>query len=375
MNRTPIMEICLETPIVESARVAQVRGLFDLPRRPLSKRSWSIDLPLYQKPWNVGLVVGPSGCGKSTLARQCWPGALDHAAVLSRFGGGSVVDAFPEGMPIAEIVVLLSAVGFASPPQWLLPFSALSTGQQFRAGLALLVAMAAPGRLILSDEFTSAVDRTVARIGAHAMAKAVRMRRLHFIALTCHEDVEPWLQPDWVCRPAESLFSWRLLRRRPAIALDVVRCQASAWRLFAEHHYLSHAHNPRAVCFLASWQSRPVAFTSWLPLLGRGRPGRREHRTVTLPDYQGAGIGNALSAFIAGLWKALGLRAVSTTTHPALIASRRHSPLWRITREPSLALRGDRLLHATTRLTAGFEYVGPPQPVVLARLLLRDSPF
>jgi hypothetical protein len=29
------------------------------------------------------------------------------------------------------------------------------------------------------------------------------------------------------------------------------------------------------------------------------RPARREHRTVTLPDYQGAGIGNALSNFVA----------------------------------------------------------------------------
>jgi GNAT superfamily N-acetyltransferase len=369
------MDIEVTAPIIHTPRVAQIRGMFDLPRTSTSQRRWSVDLPLEKKPWNVGLVVGPSGCGKSNLARHHWPDAVSHVDVHSRLGKGSIVDAFPTGTPITEIVSLLSAVGFASPPAWLLPFDALSTGQQFRAALALLLAMAKPGVPVLSDEFTSTVDRTVAQIGAHAVAKAVRSRGLQFVALTCHEDVEPWLQPDWVYRPAENRFLWRSLQWRPPIALDVVRCRASAWPLFAPHHYLSRAHNRGAVCFLASWHDRPVAFSSWLPLQCRGRAGRREHRTVTLPDYQGAGIGSALSAFVAALWNALGYRAVSTTTHPALIAARRRSRVWSPTRERSWASTGDCFSHATTRLTAGFEYVGPPLPVVLARMLLRDSPF
>jgi GNAT superfamily N-acetyltransferase len=141
--------------------------------------------------------------------------------------------------------------------------------------------------------------------------------------------------------------------------------------LFAPHHYLSGGHSPGAVCFLASWRGRPAAFSSWLPFVGRGQRARREHRTVTLPDYQGAGIGNALSALVASLWKGLGFRALSTTTHPAMIAARCRSGLWRLTRRPSFARRGDRLAHATTRLTAGFEYVGPALPVLLARTLLQ----
>jgi hypothetical protein len=95
---------------------------------------------------------------------------------------------------------------------------------------------------------------------------------------------------------------------------------------------------------------------------------------VTLPDYQGVGIGNALSAFVAALWKALGHRALSTTTHPALIRARCRSPLWRMRRPPSFATsRGGRLGHAVTRLTAGFEYVGPPLPRPLARVLLESG--
>jgi ABC-type lipoprotein export system ATPase subunit len=365
--------ISVETRIVETPRVMQVRGMFDLPRAQCSTVSWNINLPVEEKPWQVGLVVGPSGCGKSTIARRLWPEALDHTAAMRHLHRGCIVDAFPNDWPITDIAELLSSVGLASPPCWLRPFRVLSTGQQFRVSLALLLASAPPGGLVVCDEYTSVVDRTVAQIASHALARTVRRRGLRFIAVTCHEDVEEWLQPDWVYRPVEDAFQWRCLRRRPAIHLDLVRCKASAWPLFAPHHYLSHGHARGAVCFLASWHNRPVAFSSWLPFVGRGPRARREHRTVTLPDYQGVGVGNALSAFVASLWKGLGYRALSTTTHPAMIAARCRSPLWQITRKPSFARGGDRLAHATTRLTAGFEYVGPAAAPWLGRTMLKEE--
>jgi GNAT superfamily N-acetyltransferase len=126
-----------------------------------------------------------------------------------------------------------------------------------------------------------------------------------------------------------------------------------------------------AVCFLASWQDRPVAFSAWLPFVGSGPKTRREHRTVTLPDYQGVGLGNALSDFVASLWAGLGYRAISTTTHPAMIRARLQSPNWEMHRAPSFAASHEgRLCHATTRLTAGFRYVGEAMPFVAARALL-----
>jgi GNAT superfamily N-acetyltransferase len=277
-------------------------------------------------------------------------------------------------MPIKDIVALLSAVGFASPPAWLRPFHVLSTGQQFRVTLALLLASTPAGQRIVFDEYTSVVDRTVAQIGSAALAKTVRQRGQQFVAVTCHEDVEAWLQPDWIYRPAENLFAWRRLRRRPAIALDIVRCAASAWPLFAPHHYLSAALARSAVCFLANWHERPVAFSAWLPFVGSGPKARREHRTVTLPDYQGVGIGNALSDFIASLWAGLGYRALSTTTHPAMIRARLRAPNWRMHRRPSFAAGHEgRLRHAATRLTAGFHYFGPPMPYALANALLETA--
>jgi len=371
------MHIILETPIVDTPRVRQIRGIFDLADDKTSRVEWTVHLPLAQRPWNIGLIVGPSGCGKSTLARHLFPEACHTderglpAGLADAMRAGTVVDGFPAGMPIRDIALLLSSVGFASPPAWLRPFQVLSTGQKFRVTLAWLLASTAPGRTLVFDEYTSVVDRTVAQIGSAAVAKVIRQRGQRFVAVTCHDDVGEWLGPDWVYRPAENVFAWRRLWRRPTIPLDLVRCKASAWRLFAPHHYLNAGIAPSAVCFLASWRNRPVAFSAWLPHVGAGPRTRREHRTVTLPDYQGVGIGNALSDFVASLWTGLGIRAISTTTHPAMIRSRLSSTNWTMHRKPSFAARSEGgMRHATTRMTAGFTYVGPALPAVMSRALL-----
>src|SRR5690606_28713055 len=106
----------------------------------------------------------------------------------------SVVDAFPRGMSISDVTQLLSAVGFSSPPSWLRPFRCLSNGEQFRATLARTLAK--PDKLVAVDEFTSVVGRDAARFGALAVAKTVRRQGRQFVAATCHDDVEAWLQPD-----------------------------------------------------------------------------------------------------------------------------------------------------------------------------------
>jgi GNAT superfamily N-acetyltransferase len=380
--------ITVESPIASTPRVAQLRGLFDLPAEATSRLEWTVTLPLDERPWNIGLITGPSGCGKSTIARRLWPAEVEHSSRMSWPADHALVDAFPAGLSVKEVTALLSSVGFSSPPAWLRPFAVLSTGQQFRAMLARLLAeaLACPGGvkpLIVQDEFTSVVDRTVARIGSSALARTVRGRGLRFIAVSCHDDIIDWLQPDWVYRPAlaiggekagtEDAFTWRLLRRRPRIVVEVSRCQAKEWRLFAPHHYLSHGLAASAICFLARWEGRPVAFSAWLPFVGTGQRARREHRTVTLPDYQGAGIGHALSSLIASMWRGLGYWATSTTTHPALIQARRRSPFWALHRAPSFAEEHEGRLpglrHATTRLTAGFKYTGPALPSRWAKLL------
>jgi ABC-type lipoprotein export system ATPase subunit len=365
------VRITVDCRIEPTPRVLQVRGAFDLPEEKVSRLTWDIALPLAERPWNIGLIAGPSGSGKSTIANRVLGAACGSAPWPD---DRSILDGFPDDLSVKEIAMLLSAVGFASPPAWLRPYRVLSTGQRFRADLARLLAAAQPDTVAVMDEFTSVVDRTVARVGSAALAKAVRARGLKFVAVTCHDDVIDWLQPDWILRADDRTFAWRELQRRPPLHVELVRSTAQAWPLFKDHHYLSDALNASAACFVAfvalpGDAPKPAAFSAWVNQLTL-KGGKREHRTVVLPDYQGVGLGMAVSSTIAAMWKGLGHRATSTTTHPAFIAARNRSPLWRMTRAPSLAPGGCRFKHAATRLTAGFEYVGPALPTEDALQLL-----
>jgi ABC-type lipoprotein export system ATPase subunit len=363
----------VSSSVERTARVLQVEGIFDIPPSKRSEQQWNVDLPIELKPWNVGLIVGPSGCGKSTVARELFPESMK--ATYEWSGSQSILDGFPASMGVKEIVDLMSSVGFSSPPSWLRPFHTLSNGEQFRVTMARTLAESKD--LAVVDEFTSVVDRTVARIGSCAMAKTVRRREQKFIAVTCHEDVEEWLQPDWVYRPAEQTFAWRLLRRRPPIELEIRRVNHSMWKIFKRHHYLSQDINPACYAFCAFLNGQPIAFDAWLPFVGKlkdSRKARRGHRTVCLPDYQGVGIGGALFGHIASAWAALGLRAFSNTAHPAEIRNRARSPNWKMIRPPSRTARDNNArLNATRasgRLSASFEYVGAKMPIEQAHALM-----
>ena len=100
------------------------------------------------------------------------------------------------------------------------------------------------------------------------------------------------------------------------------------WRLFARHHYLSGSLAVGARCYLATWNGEPVTFCATLPVITK-RNHRRFTRIVTLPDYQGMGIGMRVVAAVASLHRAEGLRINVTSSHPALIRHCRRSPDWK----------------------------------------------
>lgn len=78
----------------------------------------------------------------------------------------------------------------------------------------------------------------------------------------------------------------------------------------------------------------------------------REHRTVCLPDFQGVGIGNAMSELIAACYRAKGDPYRSTTSHPAMIRHRMQSPHWRCMRQPSISVQGQGTIHGRNRKAA-----------------------
>lgn len=243
--------IDLTSDVVRTARVMQMEGMFDVTPTNSTHLHWDVDLPLHERSWQIGMIVGPSGSGKSTVARELWP--EEYARTYTFDSKRSVLDAFPL-MPIREVIELLNSVGFSSPPAWVRPFSVLSTGEQFRVWVAMALAYAlhrageaveapqsnnpderigphllgcladgpchCPGtQLVVLDEFTSVVDRTVARVGSCAIARTVRARPgIQLVVASCHYDIEEWLQPDWVYSPATNEFEWRSFGTRPKLS-------------------------------------------------------------------------------------------------------------------------------------------------------------
>ena len=150
-------------------------------------------------PYNVGLIVGASGSGKTTLAQQifgdCFRDVLDKTV--------PVIDQFPESMNYDECAAALGGAGLASVTCWIRPAGTLSNGQQARAEIALR--LSSDDQRIVIDEFTSVVDRTVAKAMAHTVQKIARRSGKQVILLSCHYDIIEWLNPCWVidCNRAE----------------------------------------------------------------------------------------------------------------------------------------------------------------------------
>jgi GNAT superfamily N-acetyltransferase len=371
------IDVRVETTPSSSVRAQQLSAAFDVPPSERQVIHWTGDLPLDDKPWQVGLIVGPSGSGKTTIMRD----VFGEPAALT-WDGDAVVDDFPAGMSIEDITAACSAVGFNTIPAWLRPHAVLSNGEQFRVTLARLLAESEPGETIVVDEFTSVVDRQVAKIGAHAVAKWTRRTTdRRFVAVTCHYDVLDWLQPDWVLEvaPGSTTFQWRSVQPRPSLDVEIARVPFSAWRLFAPFHYLTAELNRAAQCFVLWVDGQPAAFAGVLH-----RPHQTNKRVkgvsrlVTLPDWQGLGLAFVLVDTVAAAYTAQRFDVHTYPAHPALIRAFDRSRLWQLRQKPATfaVQHGPRSQFADSswkqggRPNATFRYVGPPLDRGDARTLL-----
>lgn len=389
--------VTVSCPVPTGFKVDQVRGMFDLKAEKVASETFNVEIPADDElidpgdgtpaPWRIGVIVGPSGSGKTTVAREAYGKRFREngfrwdksKAVIEQFGDHSM----------KTITQTLNAVGFSSPPSWVKPHHVLSGGERFRCDLAR--ALLSAEKLVAFDEFTSVVDRTVAKIGSAAVARELRKNRFgeqkQFVAVGCHYDVLDWLEPDWVLDMASGQLARGRLHQRPRIELAIAPVHRSAWSLFRRHHYLNTGISSAARCFVAFWNDEPVAFTAWMHRMTRGREGKdmRGHRTVVLPDFQGVGIGNRLSEYCASIWSGVGGRAFSTTSHPGMIRYRHNSPLWKTIRCGMCSPTGQTGMMTNRaadggnvsscgRITAGFQYVGPALDSKIAEALANEYP-
>ncbi len=308
-------------------RVASIMGKFDLQNNKIQERfAGNIELPI---DWQIGLIFGKSGTGKTTIAKQLFPNAY-----ITNFDyfSETILDDMPENKSVDEIIKTFNAVGFSSPPSWLKSFQVLSNGEKMRVDLAR--AILSDNELFVFDEFTSVVDREIAKVGSFAMQKAIRKTQKKFIAVTCHFDVADWLLPDWIFETNTMTFHLcdGQKKNRPNFRFKIyeTRDKNYYWKMFARHHYLSHSHNNSARVFIATINDEICGFCSVLHFPHATTKNiKRVHRLVILPDYQGLSIGIRLLNEIGKMYLIEKKRFTITTSSPSLIFSLKKEKKWR----------------------------------------------
>jgi ABC-type lipoprotein export system ATPase subunit/GNAT superfamily N-acetyltransferase len=357
-------KIVLSSKIVNDKYTDYVYESFDIQNRDETITEVNFSLGEAKNfEWNIGVILGGSGSGKTTILKrigQIRKVVFDlEKPLISNF----------DWLEPKDATLVLTSMGLSSVPTWLRPFNTLSNGEQYRATLAYLVASAKDGEVILIDEYTSVVDRDVAKAMSFALQKYIRRENKRIILASCHYDILEWLMPDWTCSPQKGgvLERHEYLRRgRPQIELQVSRVEYDTWNLFKKHHYLTEDVNKSCKFLLFEWDNKPIGIVAIINQPRKGCPnGFAISRVVVMPDFQGMGLGVKISEFSAALIRNQGGLCFIKTVNPALGEYFNKSSTWRNTSSngKSRKIKEDtdkKARNRLERLSYSHEYIGDP---------------
>jgi ABC-type Mn2+/Zn2+ transport system ATPase subunit len=295
------LTVVLSSPVATSFRCVKAANSLDIDASKKAEHRLTVTADV-ESSYNVGLIVGASGSGKTTLAKKVW-GEDCFRELLDP--AQPVIDQFPEEFTYDECAAMLAGVGLTSVVCWIRPAVTLSNGQRARAECALQMArQAQAGEVVVIDEWTSVVDRTVAKVMSHCIAKHARKTNKRIVLASCHYDVVDWLNPDWIidCNKQSYVDRRSLCRsweRSEKLQFDIREVGTETWRYFSKYHYLSE-NLPGGVIktfglFNGDDQIGFQCFANYVPWRDKMQPMKmHSNRTVIHPDYAGLGMGIAL---------------------------------------------------------------------------------
>ena len=319
---------------------------------------------------NIIQIVGPSGSGKSTFLRS-FESRGWHYPTKEYNSKKSIISNFlpnpKQGMSA------LNSVGLSSMPLWVRPRNVLSMGEGFRADLALNLESN-----VMIDEYTSVIDRWVARSTSNGVQNYIRKNGLKNVILCgCHYDVIDYVQPDiLIDLVSEKVYDIRNAKLRASIFKNKMNFtiervpsekKAEIWRVFAPHHYLSSKLNLAAECWVAKWDGTIVGFCAVLPQpTGTANYCKRISRLVILPDFQGLKIGTRFLDMVCEMYVQKGFKVYIRSAHAKLANYWAKTPTWRATArngKPGAFSNGDingydQNPYIVNRECYSYEYVG-----------------
>jgi energy-coupling factor transporter ATP-binding protein EcfA2 len=286
----------LQSPVSSSFRCSMAANSLDIDVNKKSVHEFSINADL-KSSWNVGLIVGASGSGKTTLAKEifgdtCFDFDIDETK--------PILEQFPDDWTYDQCQNALNGIGLSQVPCWIRPVYTLSNGQKSRAIAALQLSRSDDFAV---DEWTSVVDRTVAKSMSVCLAKHARRTERRITAVSCHYDVMEWLNPDWVidCNKGEYIdrrLLWRDYRRQEQLQFDIRPIGRESWRYFSKYHYLSENLPGGIIKLFGLFHNNDQigfqCFANYVPIRKGAIPKMHSNRTVIHPDYVGLGLGMRL---------------------------------------------------------------------------------
>jgi energy-coupling factor transporter ATP-binding protein EcfA2 len=329
-------KLTLASPVATSFRATKAANSLDIDSEKKSVHHFEVQADL-TTPFNIGLIVGASGSGKTTLAKhiygdECFKEVLDMSQ--------PVIDQFPESMSYDECAAMLCGVGLTAVPCWIRPAYTLSNGQRARAECALQMARDDIVMIVI-DEWTSVVDRTVAKVMSHCIQKHARKTGKKIVLMSCHYDVIEWLNPDWVIDANKQTYEnrrllWRDFKRNDQLTFDIKEIGKESWKYFSKYHYLSD-NLPGGIIktfglFHGENQIGFQCFANYVPYRGNGAMQMHSNRTVIHPDYAGLGMGIMLINKTAAYMQEQGYEPwAKFSSTPVYIAMKRQ-PCWKLVR-------------------------------------------
>ena len=288
-------DVELSSEVSKSFRCQKAADSLDIDVNKKSTHKLSIEADI-ESDFSIGLIIGASGSGKTTLAKhiygeECFKEYLD----LSK----PVIDQFPKEFKYEQCADILTGVGLTSVPCWIRPAYTLSNGQRTRAEVAL--AIANKSDLTVIDEWTSVVDRTVAKVMSHCISKTVRKQKgRRIVLLSCHYDVVEFLNPDWIIDCNKQEFQdrrslWQDFKREEQLKFDIRETDGKEWKYFSKYHYLSDKLPVGKMyhygLFCGEDQIGYLNYANYVPKRPDHKFVYHFNRLVIHPDYVGFGLG------------------------------------------------------------------------------------
>lgn len=325
-------ELKLNSEISKSFRCQKAANSLDIDVEKKSVHHFQVKADL-NSDFNVGLVVGASGSGKTTFVesifgKDCFDEILDFSK--------PVIDQFPEEFSYDDCAAILSGVGLTAVICWIRPAYTLSNGQRSRAEAALQMAKQ-KDKIVLFDEWTSVVDRTVAKAMSHCVQKHARKFNKKIILCSCHYDIEEWLQPDWVidCNK-QSYKDWRGVRRsrKEKLNFEIKKIGRQSWKYFSKYHYLSErlpgGHIETFGLFHNDDQIGFQCFANYVPHRKGTIKKMHSNRTVIHPDYAGLGFGIKLINLCSKIMKDDGYDVMAKFSSTPVFKAMSKDPSWKL---------------------------------------------